>query len=246
MKSYEIQFQPSTRRDLRQISPDNISRILSALVNEPLSPQVIKLKGGDQQLYRIRIGDYRVVYGVDVPSGYILVYHIKHRQEVYRDLSFAQKDVITAHLLTDSQNEQVREAFVSPSINGWKASKIQTLVKNIYERGYDKRFNPRIYNKLGIEVDERQWIEIISMLVLSGKATEQLELSCPNCHEVISSYLKYQDIPLGQNISCIHCTHDFEVSEEHIIPMYSFMENFDLTQNLSELEKSSGILAKKD
>jgi hypothetical protein len=158
----------------------------------------------------------------------------------------AQQDAIAARLLTELQNEQIEDEFVSPSLNGWRVDKIQTLIKAIYENNYAERFNPRIYNKLGIEVDERQWIETISMLVLSEKAIEQLELICPGCHKVISSYLKYQDIPLAETISCIHCAHEFKVSEEHIIPMYSFVESFDPIQDLSELENHSGILAKKD
>jgi mRNA interferase RelE/StbE len=88
MESYEIQFQPSVRKDLRKLSPDNVGRVLAkieTLTNEPFPPQAIQLKGGNQ-LYRIRIGDYRVVYGVDVSAGYVLIYHIKHRREVYRDL----------------------------------------------------------------------------------------------------------------------------------------------------------------
>jgi UDP-N-acetylglucosamine 1-carboxyvinyltransferase len=125
-------------------------------------------------------------------------------------------------------------------------SKIQILIQNIYNNGYAKRFNPRIYMKLGIEVDERQWIELISILVRSGQAIEKLELTCPCCNEIINSYTKYQDIPLNQTISCIHCAHEFEVSEEHIIPMYSFSESFDSEQDLSDLEKYSGILAEKD
>jgi mRNA interferase RelE/StbE len=88
MESYEIQFQPSVRKDLRKLSPDNVGRVLAkieALACEPFPPQAIQLQGGDR-LYRIRIGDYRVVYEVDVIAGYISIYHIKHRREVYRGL----------------------------------------------------------------------------------------------------------------------------------------------------------------
>lgn len=125
-------------------------------------------------------------------------------------------------------------------------NKISSLIKYIYNNGYKSRFNPRIYKSLDIEVDERRWIETISMLVRAGQATEKLELTCPNCHEMINSYIRYQDIPLEQTIGCIHCAHEFKVSEEHIIPMYSFSDNFDPMQELSMPEKYSDILAKKD
>jgi hypothetical protein len=48
MESYEIEFQPSVRKDFRKLSPDNASRILpkiEELTTDPLPPQSIKLKG---------------------------------------------------------------------------------------------------------------------------------------------------------------------------------------------------------
>jgi DNA-directed RNA polymerase subunit M/transcription elongation factor TFIIS len=148
--------------------------------------------------------------------------------------------------MSSVSSSSVGREFILPSINGWRISKIQTLINHIRDNGYTKRFNPRIYKSLGIEVDERQWIEIISILVRSGQFIEKLELTCPNCHEVINSYFKYQDIPFEQAISCINCDHEFEVSEKYIVLMYSFSEDFELKQELNELEKYSGILAKKD
>jgi mRNA interferase RelE/StbE len=88
MESYEIEFQPSVRKDFRKLSPDNASRILpriEELAKDPFPSQAIKLKGSDR-LYRIRIGDYRIVYEVDVDTCRILIYHVRHRREVYRDL----------------------------------------------------------------------------------------------------------------------------------------------------------------
>jgi mRNA interferase RelE/StbE len=63
MESYEIEFQPSVRKDFRKLSPDNASRILpkiEELATDPFPPQSIKLKGSEY-LYRIRVGDYRIV-----------------------------------------------------------------------------------------------------------------------------------------------------------------------------------------
>jgi mRNA interferase RelE/StbE len=88
MEPYEIEFQPSVRKDLRKLSPDNASRILlkiEDLAIEPLPPQSIKLTGSEQ-LYRIRIGDYRVVYAVDAGANRVVIYYVRHRREVYRDL----------------------------------------------------------------------------------------------------------------------------------------------------------------
>ncbi len=89
MESYEIKFQPSVRKDFRKLSPDNASRILpkiEELATDPFPPQAIKLKGSEY-LYRIRVGDYRIVYAVDLDVCQVSIYYVRHRREVYRELS---------------------------------------------------------------------------------------------------------------------------------------------------------------
>jgi uncharacterized protein YegL/DNA-directed RNA polymerase subunit M/transcription elongation factor TFIIS len=170
----------------------------------------------------------------------------EHPPVLLKDINFTKMFCWLSNSVSSISSSSVGGEFTLPSINEWGVSEVQTLIKYIHKNGYARRFNPRVYKKLGIEVDERQWIETISMLVRSGQATEKLELTCPNCHEIINSYHKYQDIPLDQTIRCIHCTHEFKVSEEHIIPMYSFSDNFDPIQELSVSEKYFDSLAKKD
>jgi mRNA interferase RelE/StbE len=87
MTPYEIAFQPSVEKDLRKLSVENCDRILvriEALANEPFPPQVVKLKG-TEGLYRIRVGDYRIVYEIDSDSNCILIHYVRHRRDVYRD-----------------------------------------------------------------------------------------------------------------------------------------------------------------
>jgi len=61
------------------------SRIASAIDNladEPRPPGATKLAGrGD---YRIRVGDYRIVYAVDDEERLVLIARIAHRRDVYR------------------------------------------------------------------------------------------------------------------------------------------------------------------
>jgi mRNA interferase RelE/StbE len=88
MEPYNILFQPSVEKDLRKLSSENCDRILEridALAQEPFPSQVVKLKG-TEGLYRIRVGDYRIVYEVNSNSADILVHYVRHRREVYRDL----------------------------------------------------------------------------------------------------------------------------------------------------------------
>ncbi|MDP1946971.1 MAG: type II toxin-antitoxin system RelE/ParE family toxin [Nitrospirota bacterium] len=37
-------------------------------------------------MYRLRVGDYRIVYEVDCEAGQITVHYVRHRREVYRTL----------------------------------------------------------------------------------------------------------------------------------------------------------------
>jgi mRNA interferase RelE/StbE len=88
MEPYQINFQPSVEKDLRKLSSENCDRLLARLeelANEPLPVQSLKLKGTDG-LYRIRVGDYRIVYEVDLLTKSILIHYVRHRREVYRDL----------------------------------------------------------------------------------------------------------------------------------------------------------------
>ncbi|PSB14872.1 hypothetical protein C7B61_10730 [filamentous cyanobacterium CCP1] len=125
----------------------------------------------------------------------------------------------------------VKKLGLKSSVTTTDETIIQSLVNAIRKSGYGKRFNPRIYKTLGFELDERKWIETISKLVRLGYLTERFELVCPDCHETIKVYFDYKDIPLDEALSCIHCGHEFEVSEEDILLTYSFKEDIELAQD---------------
>jgi mRNA interferase RelE/StbE len=86
MGSYEIRWKRSAERDLRNIDPQQIPRIISAiesLAENPFPPQHRKLRGSEVD-YRIRVGDYRVIYQVDTKKEIVTVYHVRHRRKAYR------------------------------------------------------------------------------------------------------------------------------------------------------------------
>ena len=63
MPAYDIIFKPSVEKDLRSLPKSVIDRVLKqidSLTHDPLPRQTIKL-AGTEHLYRIRVGDYRVV-----------------------------------------------------------------------------------------------------------------------------------------------------------------------------------------
>ena len=86
MASYEIRWKGSAKRDLRNIDPQQIPRVIQAvesLVENLFPPQCRKLRGSERD-YRIRVGDYRVIYQVDVKTKGVTIYHVRHRGEACR------------------------------------------------------------------------------------------------------------------------------------------------------------------
>jgi mRNA interferase RelE/StbE len=67
MASYSIVYKPSVEKDLRSLPRSTVMRVtkqIDALRDDPVSRHSVKLTGS-RGLYRIRVGDYRVIYGVD-------------------------------------------------------------------------------------------------------------------------------------------------------------------------------------
>lgn len=81
---YEIRFLPSVRKDLRGIARPAVRRILAAidqLAEHPRPPASKKLSGLD--LYRIRVGVYRIVYEIRDLELIVAVVKVGHRRDVY-------------------------------------------------------------------------------------------------------------------------------------------------------------------
>jgi mRNA interferase RelE/StbE len=87
MNRYNVILKPSVEKDLRKIPQAMRTRIFEAiegLCSNPLPHQAIKLTG--EAFYRLRVGDYRIVYAVDPQDNQIVIHYIRHRREVYRGL----------------------------------------------------------------------------------------------------------------------------------------------------------------
>jgi mRNA interferase RelE/StbE len=88
MGSYRIEFKQSAEKDIRRIATALIPNILGrveALSDEPTPRQSLKLSGSERT-YRLRVGDYRVIYEVDPEAQTVVIYHVRHRREAYRAL----------------------------------------------------------------------------------------------------------------------------------------------------------------
>lgn len=87
MASYKIIFKPSVEKDLRPLPKSVAVRIMERiedLKGEPFPKQAVKLSGAEK-LYRIRVGDYRIIYEADTKAGKVIIHYIRHRREAYRD-----------------------------------------------------------------------------------------------------------------------------------------------------------------
>ena len=88
MASYKVTPKPSVEKDLRSLSKSAIARVvksLDRLAEDPFPRQALKLQGSEG-FYRLRVGDYRIVYSVDPEASEIIVHHVRHRREVSRTL----------------------------------------------------------------------------------------------------------------------------------------------------------------
>ena len=82
---YEVELKPRARRDLRHLPKDVAERILDALerMEEDLTGDVKHLTGYTPE-WRLRVGDYRVLFEIEAPNR-VVVYRVRHRREAYRD-----------------------------------------------------------------------------------------------------------------------------------------------------------------
>jgi len=88
MASYEVVLRPSVHKDLRRLPQNSVVRIverIEGLAEDPLPGGAIQLSDTDR-LYRLRVGDYRIVYEVNVQEQQVIVLYVRHRRDAYRRL----------------------------------------------------------------------------------------------------------------------------------------------------------------
>jgi len=85
MAEYEIYFKESVWNELKKVPKTDLKRILSRIENlgkDPRPAGCEKLTG--HELYRIRQGNYRIVYSIQDEELTVWVIKVKHRRNVYR------------------------------------------------------------------------------------------------------------------------------------------------------------------
>lgn len=85
MDAYRILIKPSAVKELEFIPQEDRRRLvrrIEGLATNPRPPGCEKLSGEDK--YRVRQGNYRVIYLVNDDSREVVVFKVGHRREVYR------------------------------------------------------------------------------------------------------------------------------------------------------------------
>ena len=83
--TYRVSLSPSAARELRKFDPTVRRRIQAALdllATEPRPPAATRLVGGAGE-WRVRTGNYRIVYEINDDQLLVLVLRMAHRREVY-------------------------------------------------------------------------------------------------------------------------------------------------------------------
>jgi mRNA interferase RelE/StbE len=83
---YSILVRPAAARDIKALSPEvrkRISTAINRLGEDPRPSGSRKLVGFDDE-WRVRVGDYRVLYVIHDSERQVLIARVAHRREAYR------------------------------------------------------------------------------------------------------------------------------------------------------------------
>lgn len=83
--NYTVLILRRAQKDLAQLSPESYARLrdaIRALGQDPRPQGCLKLTA--REGWRVRVGDYRLVYEIDDKQRTVIVLHVGHRRDVYR------------------------------------------------------------------------------------------------------------------------------------------------------------------
>lgn len=83
--TYEVSYASGALKEVKKLSPDTRVRVLKAIIKLSTDPRF----GDCRQMvgmtsWRMRVGDYRVIYDIHDEKLVILIIKVQHRREVYR------------------------------------------------------------------------------------------------------------------------------------------------------------------
>jgi len=84
--NYEIELAPKAEKQFKKLAKDiqkRVSKRIDKLGKNPRPKGVTKLSGEDD-IYRVREGDYRIIYAIQDHLLLVLIVKIGHRRDIYR------------------------------------------------------------------------------------------------------------------------------------------------------------------
>lgn len=84
--SYRIEWKRSAVKELKDLPGHIVARIIAVVDDLSINPfpYGVKKLSGSEHTYRIRVGDYRVVYTVETALLLIEIVRVRHRRDAYR------------------------------------------------------------------------------------------------------------------------------------------------------------------
>lgn len=84
--TYRVTLAPSAARELRKFDPQDrrrIQAVIELLATEPRPPAATRLVSGTGE-WRVRTGDYHIIYEINDDELVVLVVRVGHRREIYQ------------------------------------------------------------------------------------------------------------------------------------------------------------------
>jgi mRNA interferase RelE/StbE len=85
--SYEVLIKPAAQRQLKKLpraAQVDLIALIERLTQDPRPPGCKKLKGRQNQ-YRVRLGDYRIIYSVEDMALVVRIIKVGHRRDIYEE-----------------------------------------------------------------------------------------------------------------------------------------------------------------
>jgi mRNA interferase RelE/StbE len=83
---YGVEVLPSAGREMSKLDraiQRRVARRIDRLASEPRGGGAIKLRGSDD-VWRVRVGDHRILYLIEEPRQIVVIVRVAHRREAYR------------------------------------------------------------------------------------------------------------------------------------------------------------------
>ncbi len=83
---HEVLLERGAEKDLNRLAPDVFQRVLASIrrLKTSARPPGSKKLDGSPGGWRVRVGDYRIIYEIDDSAKCVRILRVRHRREVYR------------------------------------------------------------------------------------------------------------------------------------------------------------------